>query len=175
MVPDSILGSFSSHFLGKNNEPAQHHEQLDFCRYSLCFGYVPDPESDAISELFHVFVIVFFNALFWDPHFSDFCDFWCPLGALSGCFGLACWGHFSGLRKGGSPMNFGRATWWYLGSPGGPQRRHLAKAKWLSYLAKAKWLRTQKLLYKFLRILHALGQRPGEFSASFRQSRRSKG
>ena len=39
--------------------------------------------------------------------------------------------------------------------PRGAQRRHLAKAK---------WLRTKKLLNKFLRILHALGQRPGEFN-----------
>ena len=41
------------------------------------------------------------------------------------------------------------------------ERRHLAQAKWLSHLAKAEWLRTRKLVYKFLRILHAVGQRPG--------------
>ena len=60
-------------------------------------------------------------------------------------------------------MNPGVSAWWCLGSPRGAQRRHLAKAKWLSYLAKAKWLRTKKLVYKFLRILHVVGQRPGEF------------
>ena len=48
----------------------------------------------------------------------------------------------------------------------GPQRRHLAEAKWLSYLAQAKWLRTKKLLYKLLLILDAVGQRPGEFLPS---------
>ena len=41
------------------------------------------------------------------------------------------------------PGNLARPTCRYLASPGGAQRRHLAKAKWLSNLAKAKLLRTE--------------------------------
>ena len=48
---------------------------------------------------------------------------------------------------------------------GGAQRRHLASAKWLSHLAKANSLRTRKLVYKFLRILHTVSQRPGELDS----------
>ncbi len=50
---------------------------------------------------------------------------------------------FLRLRKRDSPANLTRPAPRYLGSPGGAQRRHLAKAKWLSHLAKAKWLRTE--------------------------------
>ena len=140
------------HIWDTKSEPAQNHEQLDFCSYLLHFRHVPDPEIDAISEQVHVFVVVFCKALFWDPHFSDFCDFWYIWVTLSGHTHFG--GIFSGLRKRDFPMNLRVTTWWYLGSPGGAQRRHLAKAKRLNHVAKAKWLSG----------LHAVGQRPGEFS-----------
>ena len=72
------------HIVDTKSEPAQNHENNIFCCYLLYFRHVPDPEHDAISEQFHVFVVVFFEALFWDRHFSDFGDFWCPLEVLSG-------------------------------------------------------------------------------------------
>ena len=87
----TILGWFQAPFWGRfrrifdtKDEFAENHEKLDSCCYILYFWHVPDPEHDAISEQFHVFVVVFFKALFWEPHFSDFGDFWCPLEALSG-------------------------------------------------------------------------------------------
>ena len=89
----TILGWFQApcwgrfrHIFDTKSEPAQIHEKLCFCCYLLYFRHVPDPENDAISKQFHVFVVVFFKALFWDPHFSDFGDLGCPLEALSGHF-----------------------------------------------------------------------------------------
>ena len=50
---------------------------------------------------------------------------------------------FVRLREKDPPVNLMRPTPRYLASPGAAQRRHLAKAEWLSNLAKAKLLRTE--------------------------------
>ena len=91
----TIFGWFWAHFWGRfrdslntKGEPAQNNEKLIFCCYLLYFRHVADPENDVISEYFHVVWVVFSKALFWDPHFSDLGDFWYPLEALSGHFGL---------------------------------------------------------------------------------------
>ena len=110
MLLGSILGGFWVHFGGRfrdildtQREPARNNEKLKFGCYLLYFRHVADPANDAISEYVHVCLVVFFfKALFWDPHVDDFCDFWCPLGALLGHFWLTSWGHFSGLRRRGS-------------------------------------------------------------------------
>ena len=110
-------------------------KNLFFCCYLLYFRHVADPENDAISEHVHVRLVVFFKALFWGLHFCDFDDFGCPLGALLGHFWLTFWGHFRVFEK-GAPRVIRKLGRYGISAPSrGAQRRHLAKAAWLSHLA----------------------------------------
>ena len=129
MVLGSIVGSFSSHF-GHKNEPAQNNETRFFAAIYCTSGRSQIPKT---MLFLNVFTFV------WLP-FSRHC-FGAHISAILVIFGVPWrlyWGllanflgYFSGLRKRGSPGNLGVAALWYLGSPGGAQRGHLAKAKWL--------------------------------------------